>query len=122
MAYEYAVDTERRLVRVRMWGDVTTAELLRLVQELGGDPRITPDFAELIDLAAASVKTITARHLRDLAASALDPVARRAFVTADALAFGLARMFESLRAANQAPEENAVFMDLAQAEAWLGLT
>jgi hypothetical protein len=104
-----------------MWGSLTRAEVMAVVQELIADSRFTPGLSELIDLEDATSTAITANDLRQLAASSLDPVARRAFVTTDALTFGLARMFEAHRKASQAPERIAVFKNLRDAEAWLGL-
>jgi hypothetical protein len=120
MPYEYAVDPERRVVRVRMWGGLTKAEILAVAQEMIEDPRISPGFLQLIDLREASSAAISAEQLRQIAATKLDPVSRRAFVTPDALTYGFARMFESFRVVNQAPEQIAVFENLQAAEAWLG--
>jgi hypothetical protein len=122
MSYEFFVDSEQRLVRVRMWGALTKAEILAVVQKLTEDPRISAGFAELIDAREASSTAITADHIRQIAASKLDPVCRRAFVVLDALSYGFARMFGSLREIAGAPEQIAVFSDLQEAEAWLGLT
>lgn len=119
MPYEYTVDSERRVVRVRMWGALTTEEILAVVKQLIGDPQISPGFSELIDLTEASSTAITADDLRRIASSTLDPVSRRAFVTRDTLTYGFARMFESFRQINQAPERIAVFGNLQEAEAWL---
>jgi hypothetical protein len=119
MSYEYAVDTERRLVRIRMWGTLTKAEILGVVQQLIEDPQVWPGISQLIDLREASSTAITADDVRQIASVSLDPVSRRAFVTPDTLTFGLARMFESLREIKHAPEQIAVFTTLQEAEAWL---
>ena len=119
MPYEYSVDPGRRLVRVRMWGELTTAEILTVVQRLIDDPGISANFSQLIDLTDASVTAITGDHVRQIASSNLDPISRRAFVTPNSLIYGLARMFESLRGARHAPERIAVFTTLQEAEAWL---
>jgi hypothetical protein len=119
MSYEYSVDSDRRLVRIRMRGTLTRAEILRLVQELIEDPRVSPGISQLIDLTEASSAAIAADDVRHIASANLDPVSRRAFVTPDTLTFGLARMFESLREIKHAPEQIAVFTALQEAEAWL---
>ena len=119
MPYEYAGDPERRLVHVRMWdahgiGDTGCREAIVI-----GDPQILASFLELIDLREASSTAITADDLRQIVSSDLGFVSRRAFVTRDTLTYGFARMFESFRAINQAPEQIAVLENLEEAEAWL---
>jgi hypothetical protein len=106
-------------VRVRMWGPLTRAAIMTVVQELIEHPSISADFSQVIDLTEASSTAITADDLRKIAASNLDHVARRAFVTPDSSTYGLARMFEALRNARRAPEQIAVFRTLQHAEAWL---
>ncbi len=82
--------------------------------------QITAEYRQLIDARSLERAEITTEVIRDLAhASPGAPEARRAFVVASDLAFGLARMFEIQRA--DAPEEICVFRDMGQARTWLGL-
>jgi ATP-dependent helicase YprA (DUF1998 family) len=100
-------------------GTLTESEILAVVKQLIGDPQILASFLELIDLREASSTAITADDLRQIVSSDLGFVSRRAFVTRDTLTYGFARMFESFRAINQAPEQIAVLENLEEAEAWL---
>jgi hypothetical protein len=121
MPNEYTIDAEQHLVRVRMWGALTQAEILTVVGRLIADPRCLPGFLQLIDLREASTAAVTGDHLRQIASSDLDPASRRAFVVADPGTYGLARLFAARREMNRAPEQIAVFTNIAEAEAWLGL-
>jgi hypothetical protein len=121
MPNEYTIDAEQRLVRVRIWGALTQAEIVAIAGQLIADPRCSPGFLQLIDLREASTAAVTADHLRQIASSDLDPVARRAFVVADPGTYGLARLFAMRREINRAPEQIAVFTNIGEAEAWLGM-
>lgn len=121
MPNEYAIDAEHRLVRVRIWGALTPAEIMAVARQLIEDPRCSPGYLQLIDLREASTSAVTGAHLRQIASSDLDPAARRAFVVTDPGTYGLARLFAARRAINRAPEQIAVFTDLGEAEAWLGV-
>jgi hypothetical protein len=121
MPHEYAIDTAKRLVKARMWGDLNRAEVLKAALELSADPRLLPGFSELIDLREASATSISAEDVRAIASAPLDPAARRAFVVPDDLMFGLARMFATLRELEQVPEDINVFRKIEEAETWLNL-
>jgi hypothetical protein len=120
MPYEVDIVAGQRLVRVRMWGAITRAEIMAITEEIAADPRMAPGYSELIDLTAITSSTsVTEADIRTIAMSNLDPATRRAFVTVDALTFGLARMFETLREIHQTGERVAVFKTVDAAEAWL---
>jgi hypothetical protein len=122
VAHEYSIDAAQRLVYIRMWGKITRAEVMVTRSEVANDARLRPEFSELIDLTGTtSVSAITADDVRDLASVELDSVARRAFVAPDPVAFGLARMYGSLREMKNAPDEVAVFHKIEDARDWLGL-
>ena len=121
MPHEYSIDSAQRLVRVRMWGALTRTEILATVAELVGDPRLSPDFSELIDVTDATAAEIHTDDIRAIAGALLDRVARRAFVAPDPAVFGLARMFGAFRDMKDATEHVAVFRSIREAEEWLGL-
>src|SRR5580765_3183003 len=117
MPADYVIDSERRLVHVRMLGVITGADIIEVRQRLAKDTRLAPDFSELVDASAAtSIQEITTNVIRALAAIEIEFVARRAFVTADPAAYGLARMFQTYRLISHAPEQNQVFQRLEEAE------
>ena len=105
-----------------MWGEVTRAEVMATRLEVANDARLRSEFSELIDLTGlTSVDAITAEDVRVMASAELDSVARRAFVTPNPAAYGLARMFGSLREVKHARDEVAVFRTIEEAKEWLGL-
>ena len=122
MAFEYSVDMERRLVLVQISGAITRDEMFACTDALKKDSRLTSEFSELVDLRGlTTVEAITPDDVRTIAAGSLSPAARRAIVASDNAAFGLSRMFESLRGAKGAPDRTGVFRTMREAEAWLGL-
>jgi len=105
-----------------MWGEITRTEVMATRSEVANDARLRPEFSELIDLTGlTSVDAITTDDVRAIASAEIDSVARRAFVTPDPVAFGLARMFGSLREVKKAHDDVAVFHTIAEARDWLGL-
>ena len=121
--HEYSIDVARRLVYIRMWGEVTQAEVMATRSEVANDARLRPEFSELIDLTGlTSVNTITTNDVRAIASAEIDSVARRAFVTPDPAAFGFVRMFASLREVKNARDDVAVFRKIEEARQWLGLS
>ena len=122
MPHQYTIDSLRRVAHIRVWGALTPGELQEMVDELNGDPRISAEVAKLIDLRElTSVAAISSLDVRAIAAAALSPASRRALVTADSAAFGLARMFAAFRTLRQPHEQVGVFRTLKEAEEWLGL-
>ena len=121
MAYSYEVDRDHRVVRVRMSGSLTLAEVHQVVAQIAADPGVTGHFVELIDLREATTDKISADDVRNIAAATLDATTRRAFVTSDVLTYGLARMFEIYRTLSRKQDEIAVFRHIADAEQWLGV-
>jgi hypothetical protein len=123
MPHEYTVDSERHVAYIRVWGALTPGEMQTMVDELAGDPRISGEVAKLIDLRKlTSVAAISSKDVRAIASAALSPASRRALVTADSAAFGLARMFAAFRTLRDSREQVGVFRTLKEAEDWLGLT
>jgi len=123
MPADYVIDPERRLVHVRMWGVLTASDIRAIRRRLVEDTRLTPGFSELIDArGATSIVEITTNEIRSLAGEEIEPVSRRAFVTTNPAAYGLARMFQTYRSIEDAPEQNEIFHDIEQAEAWLSGT
>jgi len=120
MPFQYVLDSHRRMARIRMWDVITRAEVMTVRQQLAADPGFTEDFSELIDLQGlTSLDQITANDVRALAASEVERVQRRAFVTRDPVTFGLARMFQSHHSMSREAGEVQVFGTVEEAEAWL---
>ena len=119
MPYEYAVDPDSRLVRVRMWGAISVPEILRTADQIAADLGSSPGYRELIDLRDATVAEISASDVRTLTTLPLDPVASRAFVASNHVVFGLARMFETYRGLDHGKERIGVFRTVEDAVSWL---
>jgi len=123
MAFDYTVDAARRLLRVRMSGALTPEDIRTAITALTADPRLSPEFAEIVDLRElTSVDAISSQDVRAIAGARLEYSSRRAFVAPDPATFGLVRMFAALRDLKDAGERIGVFRTIREAEEWLGLT
>ena len=120
MAYEYVVDTQDRIVHVRMWGSVTFPEIATVVAELASDPRIGTEFAEIVDLTGATTATLRADDVRAIAYAKTIYFSRRAFVAPDPPTYGLVRLFGAHREMSRPQERVGVFKTLTEATLWLG--
>ena len=122
MPYTYTVEGPRRLVRIRIDTRLLPDDISAMVQELSADPRITPDFVQLIDCSAlSSVEELRTERVRSRATGPLSRVARRAFVAPQPAVYGLCRMFASYFEMANRPEPVGVFRTMREAEEWLGL-
>ncbi len=120
MPASHRIDPGQHLVVRVFEGVVTDDDLLRDTEALRSAPDYKPEYRQLIDARGVERADVSTQVIRDLArASPGAADARRAFVAASDLVFGLARMFEIQRA--DAPEEVRVFRDMDEARAWLGL-
>ena len=120
MPCDYAIDVERGLVRTRLWGSVTQADLLDARERMGVDPAFSPHLSILVDLREVERFTLTTADVQALArTSRFGQGSRRAIVAPSPSNFGLARMFQSYRELNDGLEETAVFETMEAAEAWL---
>lgn len=116
----HCIDPGQRLVLRTFEGVLTDEDLLQDQNAMRNAPEYKPEYRQLIDARGVERAEISTEVIRDLArASPGAPEARRAFVVASDLAYGLARMFEIQR--TDAPEEVRVFRDVNEARAWLGL-
>jgi hypothetical protein len=116
----HRIDPRQRLVIRTFEGIVTDEDLLQDQNAMRSAPEYKPEYRQLIDARGVERAEISTEVIRDLArASPGAAQARRAFVVASDLAFGLARMFEIQR--TDAPEEVRVFRDVNEARTWLGL-
>ncbi len=99
MASTYEIDPVRRIVVVRMTGEITDEHLVEIHDRLHGDETVQPDSALLIDLREAKGSKITSAGVRALARLplVLAPESRRAVVVPSKLGFGMVRMYELWR-------------------------
>jgi hypothetical protein len=116
-------DPMRRLRIARLEGRVDDAELISEYRRLLRDPDYDPEVDELVDLRGVLRFAISAEGLRGwlslCQARGGRRRRRRALVAGSPLTYGMSRIFESLTA-DDGPERVRVFLDLAEAEVWLG--
>jgi len=113
------VDGRNRVVTLGVSGELDDDGLLALAAELQKDPEVTPDFALLIDLRAASGLAVTGHGVRALVAQplVLSLASRRAVVVPSDLGFGMARMYEMLREDHGGGTR--AFRDFDEAQRWV---
>lgn len=120
MATSYRIDKEAGVVYSSASGIATDDEFLSHQRLLSRDPDFRPHFRQLLDGRAITELKVTAAGIRALiAGNPWGKGAKRALVTADDTAYGLARMFELGRPSPQ--DEFRVFRTIAEARDWLGL-
>jgi hypothetical protein len=122
MPSSYEIDVARRLVRARLWGVVTFADLKENRLRMLEDPAFRPDLSQLTDVSDATKIAMTADEIQEFARILpFAPEARRAIVVPNDATFGLARMFETYREAVVGNDPLRLFRNLKDAEEWLGL-
>jgi hypothetical protein len=91
------------------------------MDRLSADPEFDPTFSQLIDFAGITKVTLSHDEIYDLSSRhVFASDARRAFVTTTMEQFGLARMFQSYRAA-KGETGIRVFTVMEEALVWLEL-
>ena len=126
MPAELRIDAVGRIVFTRLFGVVTDDDFLSLTRFVVDSPEMRPGFSELCDLRDSTRVEISADALRRNLAMT-EPLdrhpsrrsARIAVVAPNDAAFGVARMYESMRA--DSPVGVRAFRDVDDARDWLGL-
>ncbi len=125
MPIDYEFDSQQKLVRTRMWGNLVTEDFIRQIKRMGADPQLSQPLRELVD--TSEVTDVQVRQdvgfmqaLQTLCEeSGLFDGARVAFYTPSDLTYGMTRMFALMVEASDAPFVYRPFRDLEQARAWL---
>ena len=121
MPITYKIDLAHRCVFSSGAGEFSYNDARAHMDRLLEDPDFDPAFSQLIDFSEITKVALTHDEIYELSGRhVFAPDARRAFVTSTAEQFGLARMFQSYRAA-KGETGIRVFRDRAEALAWLGL-
>jgi hypothetical protein len=114
----YALDQEKRIVRVRSWGLVTTRDVQDYFSRLMADPGFESDFRCLHDMREAKQVAIETDHLVESAmAPIFHPGARRAIVAPLDVVYGIARAYSVYN--ERAGQLVRVFRTMEEAEVWL---
>jgi hypothetical protein len=118
MPLTYIIDASRRIIVARASGVLTEDDLRSTRMLMQGDPAFNRNFAQLLDLRAASEVFVSVPAMARLAASsAFAPGVRRAFVGITDAQYSMAWTFAML---SEPHDQNVhVFRDFAVAEAWL---
>jgi len=114
----YIIDEEREMVLTRGWSTMCGDDILMHAHHLGADRRFVPRYRQLADLRAVTHVDVSENAVWVLANdSPFGPGARRAIVVSSNVAFGLARMFETLR--DGCGDQILVSRDIDEAIRWL---
>jgi hypothetical protein len=121
MPVSYSIDTSARLVRLHYDGSPTYREAVVLIISILSDPDFRPGFDIIAD--RRGVPAPTSQYVRSLLEFAyrhrLLGESRFALVVDTAASFGMARMAQLI--GDGEPTPIRIFIDLAEAEAWLGV-
>ena len=117
----YVIHAQRSLVLSRGWGDLPDSVFLSHARALAADPNFHPGMSQLSDLRSANMQVTPAGVQAVARVNPFGPGAKRAFVTNNDFAFGMARMYE-MRRPPDAGDAYYVCRSIEEACAWLGLT
>ncbi len=121
MPTEFAIDREHGLVISRGTGVFRHADFLDHMARLGRCPDFRPEFNQLVDCRGFDAVKLTAGDLQDLGERSIFAAsAKRAFVVASQVQYGLGRMFAAYRELKSG-QTTMVFRTLEEAVRWLGL-
>lgn len=122
MSESYHIDEPQRMVWARSWGVLCDEDILSHQSRLRADPKFNPSFSQLVDTTGVTEVTLTARMMLQMGQSTVfAPEAKRAYVVAKDVMFGLVRMYE-LNQALRGKQSVRVFRNRAEAVAWLEVT
>ena len=117
MPSHFEIDPTRRVVTVSLSGKLSDTDLVQLYERLRADKALEPDYGVLFDLLESDGSQLTAEGIRTIAQLPLvfSPESRRAILVCSD--FGMARMYEMLRA--QPDDSLSVFRDAEEARRWV---
>lgn len=122
MPYEDTIEREHRLVRTRVWGSVTFAEVLDHYVALRSRPDFDPSFNQLIDATDLVDAKIDADQAWYIGTRPLfSPGSKRALVVVNDAPYGVGRMLMSYREMAGTKENMLVTRDMKAALEFLGL-
>ena len=118
--WNYLIDEDRRLVITTVSDELTGTDILEHRQTLKSDPRFRPSFSQLVDLTGVTSVALDYRAVEKLSREHIfSRESRRAFVATTLLAYGMSRMFVSMRALAGEEERMEVFKNRNKALRWL---
>lgn len=119
MPMPFRIDADKGIIFSTAEGEISDRALLDHQTSFRTHPDFRPDLHQLCDFRrVTSVSRLTTQGIQALALSnPFSAGARRAFVTADEVLYGLMRMFQLI--SERAPPEVAIFDDDIEALAWI---
>jgi hypothetical protein len=118
MGMSYTIHRERRLVRSRMWGAVSTADIADLVSRIMVDARFEPHFRSISDFREVATLTGDSVGFGGIASTQLYlPGTPRAVVASSDDVLETLRVFATY--SERFGQVVRVFTDLAEAERWV---
>jgi hypothetical protein len=115
----YLIDPERKLVISHAWGVVTDDDVREHNRMLCTDPLFDPTYRQLVDMSGITEDLVDINTKREVSQNQFfAPGVRRAWVSANDFAFGMARMYAV--AAESQGQNIGVFRARREAEEWLG--
>ena len=110
MPITFTIDTEQRLVLVKPTGVLTTAETLDYFEELGSGGSCPQEAIEVVDFSEVTDFVIRYSNARMIAETSEDlrsqsPLMATIFLCPSKVAFGIARMLQSLNGMSDPPHD-----------------
>ena len=130
MPIEYTIDVARGFIYTRGWDYIGNQEYQTYIANLFADPALRPGMKQLTDWRAVTHMDVTAQTIRATAETVQAFVERQrhqsnftnyqlAIVSPQLVIYGLSRMYQML--SEEHDPNVAVFRDIDEARAWLGL-
>jgi hypothetical protein len=121
MPADYRIDLEKRRVWSHATGDLSYEAITDHMSRLAKDPLFDPLFSQILDFRDVTIVGLTSEEVVRLAEiRVFSPQSKRAFVAPGPLKYGMARMYEALRA-TKGDDHIRVFTDYDEALEWLDL-
>jgi hypothetical protein len=92
----YTIDDSRRMIQVVYEGELSDNSVRHVYESLLAEPSYQDGYGVLIDCTRATNVSLTAPGTRELARRAQNNRNRVAIVAADPVAYGMARMYQTL--------------------------
>jgi hypothetical protein len=118
MGMSYSIDRPRRLVRTRLWGAVSTADIVDLFSRIVLDPRFEPEFRSIADLRETTVLTGDSMGFGSIASNQVYLAGvRRAMVATQDDVVAMLQLFATY--SERFGQVVRVFTDIGEAERWV---
>ncbi len=124
MPIGYSIDKNLGVVLTTATGRLTDEDILEDKRQLTSDPDFSPGLVELSDIRAVTELAVTPEGIAKMVmqdAEDADKLGahKLAIVVSKEVAFGLARMYESMTEQNMPNVQ--IFREMSEAREWLGL-